>query len=80
MAKAKLEGRIRFDSDWNGHGEHFVFEIKQSSEKEWGLASAFRLLDFDDGDYHEEKTLVNYQAITTIREWMRLGVQFHFGK
>ena len=76
MDKTKLMGRIRYEEDWCGRGEHFVFENKWSDEDEWGLEVAFKLLD-----YGEEKgAVVSYQAITKIREWQTLGIDFHFGK
>ena len=69
------EGRIRYEEDWYGKGEHYVFEGRWSDE-EWGLDTAFKLLD-----YNEQKgILLNYEALTKIREWMRLGIPFHFGK
>ena len=73
---AKLQGRIRYEENWNGRGEYFVYETKWSNEKEWGLDTAFNLLD-----YGEEKgAVVRYEAVTKIREWMRQGVEVHFGK
>lgn len=63
---AKIKGRIRYDENWNGHGEYFCFEIK--SENEWGLDTAFRLID----------DRLSYQALTKVREWMRNGVDFHW--
>ena len=68
MKKVKLQGRIYYDPDWNGHGEYYVFEIKRSDETEWGTEVAFKLID----------DMLNYQAITQIREWQRHGVDFHF--
>lgn len=76
MAKKNLQGRIRYEENWNGHGEHFVFETKWSDEKEWGLDTAFALLDYQG----EKGAVVSYTAVTKIREWMKLGVQFYFGK
>ena len=70
----KLEGRIYYAEDWNGHGEHYVFENKWTNEDEWGLECAFKLLDHNG----EEGVLINYQALTLIRQWQRLGVDFHF--
>lgn len=68
MSKARLEGRIRYAEDWNGRGEHFVFETKWSNEKEWGLDTAYRLIDDN----------LHYTALTKIREWQRLGISFRF--
>ena len=74
--KDKLVGRIRYEEDWNGRGEHFIFENKWSNEDEWGLECAFKLLDYGD----EKGAVVSYKAITLIRQWKELGVDFHFGK
>ena len=73
MAKPKLEGRIRYVKDWHGEGEHFIFENKWTNEgeNEWGLESAFPLY----GDEHE---LIHYTALTKIREWKKLGIDFYF--
>ena len=78
MAKKEpeFEGRIRYVEDWNGRGEYFLFENKWTNEEEWGLEIAFKLLDYGD----EKGEVVNYRALTTIREWQRLGMKFHFGK
>ena len=35
--KEKLEGRVRYEENWRGEGEYFIFEIKWTDEKEWGL-------------------------------------------
>lgn len=75
-AKDKLVGRIHYDEDWHGMGEHFVFETKWKSEDEWGLDTAFKLLDYNG----EKGAVISYTAITKIREWTRLGIVFHFGK
>ena len=72
----KLQGRIRYDENFHGDGEHFVFEVKWPNEKEWGLDMAFKLLDYE----KEKGAVVSYQALTKVREWMKLGVDFHFGK
>lgn len=78
MAKKKdrLEVRIRYVEDWNGDGEHFVFENKWTSEDEWGLDTAFKLLDYG----NRKGEVVNYRALTKIRELMKLGIPFRFGK
>lgn len=75
MAKAKLEGRIRYVKDWHGEGEHYLFESKWTNEgeSEWSLESAFPL--YGDG---KEKELIHYTALTKIREWKRLGMDFRF--
>lgn len=76
MAKAKLLGRIHYEEDWYGMGEHFVFETKWSNEDEWGLDTAFKLLDYNG----EQGAVISYQALTKVREWTRLSVDFYFGK
>lgn len=78
MAKKKdhLEVRIRYVENWNGQGEHFVFENKWTNEDEWGLDTAFKLLDYNG----KKGEVVSYQALTKIRELMTLGVPFRFGK
>ena len=70
MKNEKLEARIRYEEDWNGMGEHFVYELKRADEDEWGLDSAFKLID----------DRLSYQALTKIREYMRLGIDFHFSR
>lgn len=74
--KDHLECRIRYVEDWNGEGEHFVFENKWTNEDEWGLDTAFKLIDYKD----LKGELVNYRALTKIRELMKLGIHFYFGK
>ena len=70
------EERIRYDEDWNGNGEHFVFEGKWSDEDDWGLDLAFTLFD-----YKEEKgALMSWKALSKIRDLMNLGIDFRFGK
>lgn len=68
MKKAKYEVRIRYDEDWKGEGEYFVFEGKWTNEQEWGLDTAFKLID----------DRISYQALTKIRELKRLGIDFYF--
>lgn len=82
MAKKKdrLEVRIRYERDWNDQGEHFVFENKWTSEDEWGLDTAFKLLDYDYGNGIEKGAVISYQALTKIRELIKLGISFRFGK
>ena len=78
MAKSrdKLIGRIHYDADWHGMGEYFIFETKWTNEEEWGLDTAFKLLDYND----EPGAVISYKALTKIREWTRLGIDFYFGK
>ena len=68
--KRKLEVRIRYEEDWKGIGEHFIYETKWSDENEWGLDTAFKLVD----------DMISYQALTKIREMMRNNIDFYFGK
>ena len=82
MKKPQYEVRIRYDENWNGQGEYFVFEGKWTDEKEWGLDSAFKLLDYRDenGNVHEQDkaAVLNYQALTKIRELQKIGIPFYF--
>lgn len=75
-AKPRYEERIRYVENWNGHGEHFVFEGKWSNETDWGLDSAFPLIDYNGA----KGVLIHYTAITKIRELMKQGVPFQFVK
>ena len=74
------EERIRYDENWHNEGEHFEFEGKWSDEDEWGLDSAFKLFDYDKDGIHETGSLINYKALTKIRELKRMGIDFRFGK
>lgn len=69
-----LYGRIRYVENWNNLGEHYLFESKWSNEEDWGLDTAFRLLDYKDS----KGEVLSYQALTKIREWQRLRIQFYF--
>ena len=72
--------RIRYDENWSGEGEHFVFEGRWSNEKEWGLDSAFPIVNKSDlkDDNEKEKYLIHYTALTKIRELKNLGIDFYF--
>lgn len=77
--KPKLECRIRYDKNWNGEGEHYVFENKWTNEEGWGLDSAFPLVSYEDGKLVRGKgDLLNYQALTKIRELRKLGIYYYF--
>lgn len=69
--KVKVEGRIRYEADYMGRGEHYIFEFKKTTDKEWKMEKAFGLIQGE---------LVHYTALTTLREWQRLGIEFHFGE
>ena len=71
MKKERVQLRIRYDENWNGKGEFYVFECRRSNEDEWGLDTAFKLMDKDD----IKGILINYQALTKIRECMKNGVE-----
>ena len=76
----RFEGRIRYVENWNGKGEHFVFENHWTDE-EWGLECAFPLVRIEDGDMViGEGELIHYTALTKIREWKKLNVPFYFAK
>ena len=74
--KNKLEGRIRYEENWRDEGEYYIFEIKWSNEGEdaWGLDTAFKLLDYRD----EPAAVISYRALTKIREWQNLGIDFYW--
>lgn len=76
MAKKKdrLECRIRYVEDWNGRGEHFVFENKWTNEDAWGLDTAFPLFDAEWG----KGELIHYTALTKIRDLMDMGIDVYF--
>lgn len=73
MAKdRKMLGRITYDPDWHGEGEHYVFEWKFEDEgpEGWRFECAAGLHNF--GEY---KDMIHYTALTKIREWNRLGIR-----
>ena len=72
------EERIRFVEDWNGDGEHYVFEGKWSDEDSWGLDTAFKLFDLDYNGHHASYELISYQALTKIRELKKMGIPVYF--
>jgi len=76
MAKDKLQCRIRYEEDWNGQGEYFIFENKWTNEDHWGLDTAFKLRDSET----EKGALIHYTALTKIRELQALGIEFYFSK
>lgn len=61
--------RIRYEENYNGRGEHFIFEIKKGDD--WGLDKAFKLIG-DNAD------LISYQALTEIRDLQDLGFEVFF--
>ena len=64
MAKARVfQARMRYDENWHGQGEHYVFENKWSDEDEWGLDTAFPLVD----------DRIHYTALTKIRDLPKLA-------
>ena len=75
-SKPHYEERIRYEENWHGEGEHYIFEGKWKNEPEtdWSLDTAFKLFDYDG----RKGELINYQAITKIRELMKLGIPFYF--
>ena len=80
MAKPKLDGRIRYEKDWCGEGEHMIFENKWTNEKVWSLEAAFPFVSYDaNGNMTLGKgDLLNYGVLNKIKEWKRLGVDFYF--
>lgn len=80
MAKErKMIGRIRYIEHYViggiDEGEHYLFEWKWSDEDEnqWSLDCAAKLWNF--GEYHD---MIHYTALTKVREWMKLGIDFWF--
>lgn len=64
----KPECRIRYcEKDQDGY-ECYIFEIRQSSEEKYGFSKIFRLID----------DRISYQAITEIRELLKLGYEIYF--
>lgn len=76
MARNKLQCRIRYEENWNGQGEHFIFENKWTDDEQWGLDVAFKLIDSET----EKGALLHYTALTKIRELKNLGIDFYFSK
>lgn len=70
----KLECRIRYDENYMNNGEHYVFENKWTNEEEWGLDTAFKLYDHDG----KKGDLINYQALTKIRDLRKMGISYYF--
>ena len=52
----------------NNEGEWYNFEIRQNEDDNFGLDTSFRLVD----------GRLNYQALTKIRELMKLGYRIYF--
>lgn len=65
--KAKLEGRVRYEENWRGEGEYFIFEIKWSDEDEWGLETAYHCVD----------DKVSWTVIAHFRKWQDLGIDYY---
>lgn len=64
----KPECRVRYcEKDQDGH-EVYIFEIRQHGEEEYGFSKSFRLID----------DRISYQALTEIRELLRLGYDICF--
>ena len=64
----KPECRIRYcEKDQDGD-ECYIYETRQDEGEEFGLSKSFRLID----------DRISYQALTELRELMRLGSGIHF--
>lgn len=61
-----LDGRAR--SAGIGLGSSHIYETRQDEGEEFGLSKSFRLID----------DRISYQALTELRELMRLGYGIHF--
>lgn len=79
MKERKIIGRIRYQNkkltEHDPYDEYYVFEIHVENDPEWGanewsLECAFPLKD----------DMIHYTALTQIRKWQQLGVDFHFVK
>lgn len=66
----RLQGRIRYVENFMDEGEFYVFEIKWTNEDSWGMETAYRLID----------DRLSYEALTHIRKWQDLGIEFWFAK
>lgn len=73
--------RIRYTDSYRLYSdrdpvEAYVFEGKWSDEDEnkWSLDTAFQLLDYEG----EKGILLNYQALTKIRELQKMQIPFYF--
>ena len=63
----KPECRIRYcEKDQDGD-EYYIYETRQD-EEEFGFSKSFRLID----------DRISYQALTELRELMRIGYDIHF--
>lgn len=62
----KPECRVRYIQ--NNEGEWYNFEIRQNEDDNFGLDTSFQLVD----------GRLNYQALTKIRELMKLGYRIYF--
>lgn len=71
---ANIEGRVRYCKDWNGKGEYYLFESRRAGEDEYSLENAFKLWDYEG----ENAVMIHFSALPKIREWMAIGVNFHF--
>lgn len=72
---AKVQGRIRYVENWEldpKGGEWYLFEIFRKDTQDWGLDTAYPLSK--DGE------MINYRALTHVRQWQNLGIDFHFGE
>lgn len=62
------ECRIRYCKKDQDGDECYIFETRQSGDEEFGLCISFLLID----------DMINYQALTQIREMMHLGYKIQF--
>lgn len=68
MSKNTVRGRIRYDENFMNEGEFYVFELANGKEDEWTLETAYKLVE----------DRVSYEALTHIRNWQNLGIDFYF--
>lgn len=65
--KDSLIGRIRYTDNYRGR-EAYIFETRWTNESDdsYGIEKVF---------YVDEHDKINYQALTQIREWQRIGIK-----
>ena len=70
MRKEAKIGRIRYDENWHGEGEHYVFEWKWGEDDpEWKFQMAAPIISD-----REHSNMIHFTALTQIREWQRVGI------
>lgn len=74
MKEKKMIGRIRYEENWMGEGEHFIYEWRWEDEDEWQFEASAPLCSWENGNLVTGKgDFLNYSALTHIRKWTNLG-------